>query len=42
MARKKVIVIGCGNRGQAYTDIMANKFGEDFEVIGVAEPIAAR
>lgn len=42
MSRKKVIVIGCGSRGKTYTDIMANDFGDDFEIVAVAEPIADR
>lgn len=42
MSKIKVIVIGCGNRGQRYTDIMADAYGEDFEIVAVAEPIASR
>ena len=42
MSKKKIIVIGCGARGKTYTDIMKNNFGEDFEVIACAEPIADR
>ncbi len=37
----KVIVIGAGNRGQTYTNIMAN-CPEQFKVVGVAEPIDNR
>jgi len=37
----KVIVIGAGNRGETYTDIMA-KMPDKFEVIAVAEPIESR
>ena len=42
MAKRKVIAIGCGSRGKTYTDIMANLYGEDFEVVAVAEPVASR
>lgn len=42
MGRKKVIVIGCGIRGKTYTDIMANDFRDDFEIVAVAEPIVDR
>jgi len=41
MKKLKVILIGAGNRGTSYTDIMA-KHPEKFEVIGVAEPIDSR
>ena len=41
MKKLKVILIGAGNRGQGYTDIMA-KMPEKFEVVGVAEPIEER
>lgn len=43
MAEKKlkVILIGAGNRGTTYTDIMAG-LPEKFEVVGVAEPIEDR
>lgn len=37
----KVIVIGAGNRGMGYTDIMASS-PEKFKVVGVAEPIEDR
>jgi len=42
MSAKKVIVIGCGNRGKTYTDIMSNEFAGEFEVVAVAEPIEDR
>ena len=35
------ILIGAGNRGEAYTNIMAQK-GDKFKVIAVAEPIESR
>ncbi len=35
------VLIGAGNRGETYTDIMAN-MGDKFRVIGVAEPIESR
>lgn len=37
----KVILIGAGNRGQTYTDLMKKTNGK-FEVVGVAEPIEDR
>ena len=37
----KVILIGAGNRGTTYTDIMANH-NNDFEIVAVAEPIVGR
>ena len=40
--KKKVILIGAGGRGMGYTNIMANEFPNDFEVIAVAEPIDDR
>ncbi len=40
--KKKVIVIGCGGRGRAYTNIMKDEFPEDFEIVAAAEPIADR
>ncbi len=40
--KNKVIVIGAGLRGKAYAEIMKNEFPEDFEVVGVAEPVADR
>lgn len=42
MAKRKVIVIGCGGRGKTYSDIMSDQFGEDFEIVAVAEPVDAR
>ena len=39
--RKKLILIGAGNRGKRYTDIAKN-IGEKFEIVAVAEPIAER
>jgi len=41
MKKLKVILIGAGNRGAIYTDIMA-KHPDKFEVVGVAEPIDSR
>ena len=41
-SRKKVIVIGAGGRGKGYTDIMAKHFGENFQVVAVAEPVEDR
>lgn len=35
------ILIGAGNRGETYTNIMA-KMGDKFKVIAVAEPIESR
>ena len=37
----KVILIGAGNRGAAYTDIMAQMM-DKYEVVAVAEPIESR
>lgn len=37
----KVILIGAGNRGETYTDIMA-EMPEKFQVVAVAEPIDSR
>jgi predicted dehydrogenase len=42
MSKKKVIVIGCGGRGQTYANVMKDSFDEDFEVVAVAEPVDAR
>lgn len=43
MKKLKVILIGAGGRGQAYTDEMiSEKFKGQFEVVAVAEPIKAR
>ncbi|MEE0946543.1 MAG: Gfo/Idh/MocA family oxidoreductase [Acutalibacteraceae bacterium] len=41
MEQKKVIVIGAGNRGQTYTNIMA-EMPDKYKVVGVAEPIDNR
>ena len=41
MRKLKVILIGAGNRGTAYTDIMKN-MADKYEVISVAEPIESR
>ena len=41
MKKLKVILIGAGNRGTTYTDIMAN-MPDHYEVVGVAEPIDSR
>ena len=37
----KVIVIGAGDRGRTYTNIM-KQHPDKFKVIGVAEPIVSR
>ena len=37
----KVVLIGAGNRGITYTDIMS-RYPEKFEVVAVAEPIKSR
>lgn len=41
MKQLKVIVIGAGGRGRAYSDIMA-EMPEKYQVIGVAEPLEDR
>jgi predicted dehydrogenase len=41
MKKLKVILIGAGNRGTGYTDIMS-KHRDKFEVVAVAEPIQSR
>lgn len=41
MKKLKVILIGAGNRGTTYTDIMS-EFSEKYEVVAVAEPIESR
>ncbi len=41
MKKLKVILIGAGNRGTTYTDIMAD-LPEKFQVVAVAEPIVSR
>ena len=40
--KKKVILIGAGNRGMTYTNRMKNELPDDFEVVAVAEPIKNR
>ncbi len=42
MKKIKVILIGAGNRGQTYTNIMRRQLPDLFEVVGVAEPIECR
>jgi len=37
----KVILVGAGNRGQAYTNIMAS-MPDQFQVVAVAEPVESR
>ncbi len=39
MQQLKVIVIGAGQRGQIYTNVMAT-MPEQFQVVGVAEPVS--
>lgn len=39
---KKIILIGAGSRGKAYTDIMKKHFPNDFSVVAVAEPVEDR
>lgn len=41
MKKLKVILIGAGNRGKTYTDVM-KKMPEQYEVVAVAEPIDNR
>lgn len=41
MKKISVVLIGAGNRGMTYTDIMA-RFPEQYEVVAVAEPIESR
>lgn len=41
MKKLKVILIGAGNRGERYTDIMA-AMPDKYEVVAVAEPIESR
>ena len=41
MKKLKAILIGAGNRGTAYTDIMSD-MSDKFEVVAVAEPIDSR
>lgn len=42
MKRIKAILIGAGNRGETYTNIMRREMPEKFEVVAVAEPIECR
>lgn len=42
MDKVKVIVIGAGSRGQGYTNIMKDQYGDRYQIVGVAEPIADR
>ena len=37
----KVVLIGAGNRGETYTNIM-HEFPDRFQVIAVAEPVSRR
>lgn len=41
MKKLRVVLIGAGNRGEAYTNIM-HKMPEKYEVVAVAEPIKSR
>ena len=41
MKKLKVILIGAGNRGMTYTDIMAD-MPEKYQVVAVCEPIESR
>ncbi len=41
MQKLRVILIGAGNRGECYTDIM-KEMGDQFQVVAVAEPIESR
>ena len=41
MKKLNVVIIGAGNRGATYADIMA-KYPEKYQVVGVAEPIESR
>lgn len=40
--KKKIILVGAGNRGKVYTDIMLTNFSDYYEVVAVAEPIDDR
>lgn len=40
--RLKVLLIGAGNRGVTYTNIMRKECSDKFEIVGVAEPIENR
>ena len=41
MNKVKAVLIGAGNRGITYTDIMS-RMPENYEVVAVAEPIESR
>ena len=41
MKKVKAVLIGAGNRGITYTDIMS-RMPENYEVVAVAEPIESR
>lgn len=41
MKKLKVILIGAGNRGETYTDIM-HEYPDKFQVVAVAEPVLSR
>ena len=41
MKKIKAVLIGAGNRGITYTDIMS-RMPENYEVVAVAEPIESR
>lgn len=41
MEKLKVILIGAGNRGETYTDIM-HEFPDKYQVVAVAEPVKSR
>ena len=41
MKKLKVVLIGAGNRGETYTNIMRN-MPEEYQVVAVAEPIESR
>ena len=41
MDRVKVVLIGAGNRGETYTDIM-HTLPEKYQVVAVAEPVPSR
>lgn len=41
MKKIKVVLVGAGNRGTTYTDIMS-RYPDKFEVVAVAEPINSR
>ena len=41
MKKLKVILLGAGQRGRIYTDIMS-EMCDKYEIVGVAEPIEER